>query len=85
MGIELDADANAAGAARISRTGSRVSAWTIATNEELMIATHTAKLLGSMPDNRETRECCHHVCLRSYPCYALRFICGMSNMGVDRA
>jgi acetate kinase len=46
LGIELDPDANSAGAARISRPGSRVSAWRIATNEELMIAMHTAALLG---------------------------------------
>ena len=51
-GIELDPSANAAGAARISRADSRVSAWTIATNEELMIARHTAALLGSVETSR---------------------------------
>jgi len=46
LGIDADDDANHANATRISRTGSRVSAWVIPTNEELMIARHTARLLG---------------------------------------
>ncbi len=45
LGIELDADANQARSARISRPGSRVSAWVIPTNEELVIARHTGALL----------------------------------------
>ncbi len=46
LGIELDVAANDAGGPRISRPGSRVSAWVIPTNEELMIARHTGILLG---------------------------------------
>ena len=46
LGIEMDADANAAKGPRISKAGSRVSAWVIPTNEELMIARHTGRLLG---------------------------------------
>jgi acetate kinase len=46
LGIELDAGANAAKRARISTASSKVSAWVIPTNEELMIARHTALLLG---------------------------------------
>jgi acetate kinase len=46
LGIELDAEANAKHGPRISRAGSRVSAWVIPTNEELMIARHTGRLLG---------------------------------------
>ena len=46
LGIELDGDANARRASRISKTGSRVSAWVIPTNEELMIARHTGSILG---------------------------------------
>jgi acetate kinase len=46
LGIELDAAANARGDARISTATSRVSAWRIPTNEELMIARHTGRLLG---------------------------------------
>ena len=41
LGIELDEDANQARGPRISRPGSRVSAWVIPTNEELVIARHT--------------------------------------------
>jgi len=46
LGIDLDADANTQGGPRISRAGSRVSAWVIPTNEELMIARQTGVLLG---------------------------------------
>jgi acetate kinase len=46
LGVELDAAANERGGPRISRAGSRVSAWVIPTNEELMIARHTGGLLG---------------------------------------
>ena len=46
LGIELDAAANDARGPRISTTGSRVSAWVIPTNEELVIARHTGTLLG---------------------------------------
>ena len=46
LGIELDDAANERQGPRISRSGSRVSAWVIPTNEELMIARHTGVLLG---------------------------------------
>jgi acetate kinase len=46
LGIELNLEANAGNGPRISRSGSRVSAWVIPTNEELMIARHTGLLLG---------------------------------------
>ena len=46
LGIELDEKANAGKGPWISTPGSRVSAWMIPTNEELMIARHTAMLLG---------------------------------------
>jgi acetate kinase len=46
LGIALDRHANARHGPRISRAGSTVSAWVIPTNEELMIARHTGKLLG---------------------------------------
>ncbi len=44
-GVQLDAAANAAGGPRISTNGSRVAAWVIPTNEELMIARHTRRVL----------------------------------------
>lgn len=46
LGVELDAAANAAGGPRISTAASRVTALTIPTNEELMIARHTDRLLA---------------------------------------
>jgi acetate kinase len=46
LGIELDPEANAHRGPRISSSRSRVSAWVVRTNEELMIARHTASLLG---------------------------------------
>ncbi len=46
LGVELDAAANEQGGPRISRPRSRVSAWVIPTDEELMIARHTGELLG---------------------------------------
>jgi acetate kinase len=46
LGIDLDDGANARKDACISRPASRVSAWVIPTNEELMIARHTAQTLG---------------------------------------
>jgi acetate kinase len=46
LGVEIDQAANANNAERISRPGSRVSAWVVPTNEELMIARHTSSLLG---------------------------------------
>ncbi len=46
LGVELDREANARGEPRITTAASRVSAWVIPTNEELMIARHTGDLLG---------------------------------------
>ena len=46
LGIELDPSANSAGGPRISKEGSPASAWAIPTDEELMIARHTRRLIG---------------------------------------
>ena len=46
LGIDFDEEANTARGPRISRAGSRVSAWVVPTNEELIIARHTGQLLG---------------------------------------
>ena len=46
LGLELDEAANGAGGPRLTRPDSRVSAWVIPTNEELMIAQHTRRLLA---------------------------------------
>jgi acetate kinase len=45
LGVRISRRANARGGPCISATRSRVSAWTIPTNEELMIARHTQRLL----------------------------------------
>lgn len=48
LGVEFDAASNEKRGPRISNPGSRVSAWVIPTNEELMIARHTGRLLNLM-------------------------------------
>jgi acetate kinase len=45
LGLELDEDANARNETLISRKGSRVACYVISTDEELMIARHTLRLL----------------------------------------
>jgi acetate kinase len=45
LGLELDPEANAKGAGRISHEGSRVACYVIPTDEELMIARHTLDVL----------------------------------------
>jgi acetate kinase len=46
LGLKLDAEANTNKAPCISTPQSKVSTWVIPTNEEIMIARHTASLLG---------------------------------------
>lgn len=52
LGLELDEVANGPGGAarRISREGSRAAAWIVPTDEERMIARHTAALLSLAPE-----------------------------------
>jgi acetate kinase len=47
LGLEFDPAANALGGPRISAASSRVSAWVIPTNEELMIARHTRRVVAA--------------------------------------
>jgi acetate kinase len=47
LGVDLDPAANEAGKALISRQGSRVAAYVIPTDEELMIARHTLALVSA--------------------------------------
>ncbi|WP_287369812.1 acetate kinase [Oceanithermus sp.] len=49
LGLELDPEANARGGPRITREGSRVSAWVIPTDEELAIALDTERVLAGQP------------------------------------
>jgi len=46
LGVDVDSGSNARNGPRISTNASKVSAWVIPTNEELMIARHTGLLLG---------------------------------------
>jgi len=46
LGLDFDAEANACGGPRLTMPRSRVAAWVIPTNEELVIARHTAVLVG---------------------------------------
>jgi acetate kinase len=46
LGVTLDSSANAQHGPKITAPGSKVSAWVVPTNEELMIARHTGALLG---------------------------------------
>ena len=46
LGIELDAAANSTDGPRISTAASRIPAWVTPTNEELMIARHTRRLIA---------------------------------------
>jgi acetate kinase len=46
LGLELEEVANAVHGPRISAPQSRVAAWVVPTDEELMIARHVARLLG---------------------------------------
>jgi acetate kinase len=46
LGVDLDPAANVRGGPRITTPASRVEAWVLPTNEELMIARHTTRLLS---------------------------------------
>jgi len=46
LGVVPDGQANRAGEPRISMPASKTAAWVVATNEELMIARHTRRVLG---------------------------------------
>jgi acetate kinase len=49
LGLELDPEANAKGAGRISAPGSRIACYVIPTDEELMIARHALRVLRTQP------------------------------------
>jgi acetate kinase len=46
LGVVLDEEANQRGGPRISAAASATAAWVVPTNEELMIASHTRRVLG---------------------------------------
>ena len=53
LGVELDAGANARGGPRIGSARARVAAWTFPTNEELMIARHTRRVIAGAMEASE--------------------------------
>jgi len=56
LGVELDSSRNVEREPRISTAQSRVAAWVIPTNEELMIARHTQRLLTAINANKSDVE-----------------------------
>jgi acetate kinase len=60
LGVELDPAANAVAGPRISTPGARASAWSIPTNEELMIARHTHQLSVSANRSNPQKEHWNH-------------------------
>jgi acetate kinase len=52
LGLEIDDAANAEGGPRLTKTGSKASAWMIPTDEDLMIARHTRRLVGGAKSAR---------------------------------
>jgi acetate kinase len=61
LGLDLDETNNDRGGPRITRSGSRVNAWVVPTDEERMIAHHTCRVLGNPQPAINTVECrqCH--------------------------
>jgi acetate kinase len=56
LGVELDPDANVRGGPRLTKPGSRASARFIPSNEELMIARHTCRLLAAARPGRSANQ-----------------------------
>jgi len=52
LGVEVDPAANEADGPRLSTPASRIAAWVIPTNEELMIARHTWRVLDKSMEQR---------------------------------
>ena len=53
LGLEIDEAANAAGGPRITKGDSKTSAWMIRTDEDLMIARHTWRLIGESKEHND--------------------------------
>ena len=56
LGLEIDEAANAAGGARITKPRSKTSAWVIPTDEDLMIARHTWRLISESKERTVDRQ-----------------------------
>lgn len=53
LGLKIDAAANEAGGPRITKADSKTSAWAIPTDEDLMIARHTWRLIGESKERKD--------------------------------
>ena len=53
LGLEIDEAANAASGPRITKGDSKTSAWMIRTDEDLMIARHTWRLIGESKEHND--------------------------------
>jgi len=53
LGIALDEQANAAGGPRITKTDGKVSVWVIPTDENLMIARHTCRVICESKERKD--------------------------------
>lgn len=53
LGLDIDEAANATSGPRITKTDSKTSAWMIPTDEDLMIAQHTRRLVGAATGTQE--------------------------------
>ena len=56
LGAAIDEQLNAAGEGRIDAASSRIPVWVLPTDEERVIARHTAELLEPVETNRATAE-----------------------------
>jgi acetate kinase len=56
LGVELDRESNERGGPHVSRSQGAVSAWVIPTNEELVIARHTQRVLFAAPQPRAEEQ-----------------------------
>ncbi len=56
LGLDIDEGANRAGGPRLTKTGSRSSAWMIPTDEDLMIARHTRRLVEAAEATHEMKS-----------------------------
>ncbi len=56
LALEIDAAANEAGGPRITKVDSKISAWVIPTDEDLMIARHTWRLIGESKERTIDRR-----------------------------
>src|SRR5579872_5860723 len=57
LGVALDEAANQAGGPRISQPGAAVSAWVVPTDENLMVARHTRRVLDQIASAQQEPSC----------------------------